>query len=126
MSHHEPRDGPGDGPGTQLAAVFRAEHARVVASLARRFGDLDLAEDATGEALVVAAERWPVEGVPPNPGGWPKGGQTRLNLPNNHLQYAFTWFGIALTLIGVYGAFAWRRLRETDSLKLEQDEKAKA
>ena len=42
----------------------------MVASLARRFGDLDLAEDATGEALVVAAERWPVEGVPPNPGGW--------------------------------------------------------
>jgi surfeit locus 1 family protein len=46
----------------------------------------------------------------PNPGGWPKGGQTRLELPNNHLQYAFTWFGIALTLIGVFGTFAWRRL----------------
>ncbi len=70
MSHHEPLDGAGDGPGAQLADVFRAEHGRVVASLARRFGDLDLAEDATGEALVVAAERWPVEGVPPNPGGW--------------------------------------------------------
>ncbi|MBF9231801.1 SURF1 family protein [Microvirga alba] len=46
----------------------------------------------------------------PNPGGWPRGGQTRLNLPNDHLQYALTWFGIALTLIGVFGAFAWRRL----------------
>jgi surfeit locus 1 family protein len=46
----------------------------------------------------------------PNPGGWPKGGQTRLDLPNNHLQYAFTWFGIALTLIGVFATFAWRRL----------------
>jgi RNA polymerase sigma-70 factor (ECF subfamily) len=57
-------------PGAELAAVFRAEHGRVVASLARRFGDLDLAEDATGEALVVAAERWPTQGVPPNPGGW--------------------------------------------------------
>ena len=56
--------------GTDLASVFRAEHGRVVASLARRFGDLDLAEDATGEALLVAAERWPTEGVPPNPGGW--------------------------------------------------------
>jgi RNA polymerase sigma-70 factor (ECF subfamily) len=56
--------------GPDLASVFRAEHGRVVASLARRFGDLDLAEDATGEALVVAAERWPAEGVPPNPGGW--------------------------------------------------------
>ena len=57
-------------PHGELAAVFRAEHGRVVASLARRFGDLDLAEDATSEALVVAAERWPVEGLPPSPGAW--------------------------------------------------------
>ncbi len=55
---------------SDLATVFRAEHGRVVAGLARRFGDLDLAEDATGEALLVAAERWPVDGVPPNPGAW--------------------------------------------------------
>jgi surfeit locus 1 family protein len=61
-----------------------------------------------------------------NPGGWPKGGQTRLSLPNNHLQYAFTWFGIALTLVGVYGAFAWRRLRGHEDLELEQHEKSKA
>jgi surfeit locus 1 family protein len=47
----------------------------------------------------------------PNPGGWPRGGQNRLNLPNNHLQYALTWYGIALTLMGVFGAFAWRRLK---------------
>lgn len=47
----------------------------------------------------------------PNPGGWPKGGQTRLELPNNHLQYAVTWYGIALTLVGVFAAFAWRRLK---------------
>lgn len=46
----------------------------------------------------------------PNPGGWPKGGQTKLDLPNNHLQYALTWYGIALTLVGVFAAFAWRRL----------------
>ena len=62
----------------------------------------------------------------PNPGGWPKGGQTDLTLPNNHLQYAITWFGIALTLIGVYGAFAWRKLRGTEDLELEQHEKAEA
>ena len=62
----------------------------------------------------------------PNPGGWPKGGQTQLNLPNNHLQYAFTWFGIALTLVGVYGAFAWRKLRGRDDLELEQHEKSEA
>ena len=42
----------------------------MVASLARRFGDLDVAEEAAGEALLVALERWPVDGVPPNPGGW--------------------------------------------------------
>jgi surfeit locus 1 family protein len=47
----------------------------------------------------------------PNPGGWPRGGQNRLNLPNNHLQYALTWYGIALTLVGVFTAFAWRRLK---------------
>lgn len=46
----------------------------------------------------------------PNPGGWPKGGQLRVDLPNNHLQYAFTWFGIAACLVGVFGVFAWRRL----------------
>ncbi len=41
----------------------------VVASLARTW-DLDLAEDAAAEAFASAVERWPVEGVPPNPGGW--------------------------------------------------------
>lgn len=48
----------------------------------------------------------------PNPGGWPKGGQLRVDLPNNHLQYAFTWFGIAACLLGVFGVFAWRRLQD--------------
>lgn len=41
----------------------------------------------------------------PNPGGWPKGGQTVVDLPNNHLSYAFTWFGLAAGLVGVYLAF---------------------
>lgn len=54
-------------------AITRAHHeewARVVAGLARRFGDLDLAEDAAAEAYVAAVERWPRDGVPPNPGAW--------------------------------------------------------
>jgi RNA polymerase sigma-70 factor, ECF subfamily len=46
------------------------EWARVVASLARRFGDLDIAEEAAAEAFATAVERWPADGVPPNPGGW--------------------------------------------------------
>ena len=38
----------------------------------------------------------------PNPGGWPKGGVTRLELPNNHLQYAITWFSLAVALAVIY------------------------
>ena len=48
---------------------------------------------------------------PAPPGGPPKGGVTRINLPNRHLEYALTWYGLAATLIGVYLAFAAGRLR---------------
>ncbi|MCW2935279.1 MAG: polymerase subunit sigma-24, partial [Actinomycetia bacterium] len=41
-----------------------------VATLARLFGDINVAQDAVQEAFAVAAERWPRDGVPPNPGGW--------------------------------------------------------
>lgn len=61
------------GPTTVAQAItgaHREEWAPVVASLARRFGDLDVAEEAAAEAFAAAAERWPREGVPPNPGGW--------------------------------------------------------
>ncbi|NHN57084.1 RNA polymerase sigma factor [Calidifontibacter sp. DB0510] len=54
-------------------AITRAHHeewARVVAGLARRFGDLDIAEDAAAEAFAAAVERWPSDGIPANPGGW--------------------------------------------------------
>ncbi|WP_187366766.1 RNA polymerase sigma factor [Nocardioides dongxiaopingii] len=54
----------------EVERVYREEFGRVVASLVRRFGDIDVAEDAAGEALLVALERWPVDGVPPNPGAW--------------------------------------------------------
>ncbi|MFA1544423.1 RNA polymerase sigma factor [Actinomadura monticuli] len=42
----------------------------MVASLNRRFGDLDIAEEAAAEAFATAVERWPDDGVPPNPGAW--------------------------------------------------------
>src|SRR5580698_10963306 len=54
-------------------AITRAHHeewARVVAALTRRFGDLDIAEEAAAEAFAIAVERWPADGVPPNPGAW--------------------------------------------------------
>jgi surfeit locus 1 family protein len=45
------------------------------------------------------------------PGGLPRGGVTRLDLPNRHLEYALTWYGLALTLIAVFVAFARGLLR---------------
>lgn len=54
----------------EIDRIYREEYGRVVASLARRFSDLDIAEDAAAEALLTALERWPVDGIPPNPGGW--------------------------------------------------------
>ncbi|MFC4911418.1 RNA polymerase sigma factor [Actinomadura gamaensis] len=53
-----------------VSRAHRAEWARVVAALTRRFGDLDLAEEAAAEAFATAVQRWPEDGVPPNPGAW--------------------------------------------------------
>ena len=53
-----------------LDAIFRREAGRCTATLIRVLGDIDLAEDAVAEAFALAAERWPIHGVPPNPGGW--------------------------------------------------------
>src|SRR5213079_3738103 len=55
---------------TDLDEVFRREAGRCTATLIRVLGDVDLAEDAVAEAFAIAAEQWPVRGVPPNPGGW--------------------------------------------------------
>lgn len=49
----------------------------------------------------------------PNPGGLPVGGVTRINLPNNHLQYAVTWYGLAFALVCVLG-YWFVRGREVD------------
>jgi len=55
------------------AAITQTHHqewSRVVAALTRRFGDLDIAEEAAAEAFAAAVARWPTDGVPPNPGAW--------------------------------------------------------
>lgn len=49
---------------------------------------------------------------PRPPGGWPRGGVTRLELPNRHLEYALTWYGLAAALLGVFAAFAVTRWRQ--------------
>ncbi len=72
----------------------------------------DIAGIAASRGLTDAMPYLVEADATPNPGGWPKGGQLRVDLPNNHLQYAFTWFAIAACLLGVFAAFAWRRLRD--------------
>ncbi|MER7333611.1 MULTISPECIES: DUF6596 domain-containing protein [unclassified Micromonospora] len=57
-------------PVALVAAVFREERGRLLAALVRRFGDLDLAEEVTSEAVEAALTSWPVNGVPPRPGAW--------------------------------------------------------
>lgn len=47
----------------------------------------------------------------PGATGWPRGGATRLEIPNRHLEYAFTWYGLAATLVCVFGVWAWGRMR---------------
>jgi RNA polymerase sigma-70 factor, ECF subfamily len=56
--------------GEAITRAHREEWARVIATLTRHFGDLDVAEEAAAEAFATAVERWPADGVPPNPGGW--------------------------------------------------------
>ncbi|HEU0205744.1 MAG TPA: DUF6596 domain-containing protein [Pseudolysinimonas sp.] len=53
-----------------VTRAHQSDWARVVATLTKRFGDLDLAEEAAAEAFATAVERWPADGIPPNPGGW--------------------------------------------------------
>ena len=60
-------------PGVAAAALeraYREEWTAIVATLARRLGDLQAAEDAVSEAFAVAARAWPSDGVPPKPGAW--------------------------------------------------------
>ncbi len=58
------------GARTAITQAHHEEWARVVATLTKRFGDLDIAEEAAAEAFATAVERWPADGVPPSPGAW--------------------------------------------------------
>ncbi len=74
---------------------------------------VDLAAMAKAAAIVHVLPFYLDADASPNPGGWPQGGQTETDLPNNHLQYALTWFALAAALIVIYVRFARRRLGET-------------
>jgi len=57
-------------PRATVEAVWKLESARIVAALTRLVRDVGLAEDLAQDALLAALEEWPVNGTPPNPGGW--------------------------------------------------------
>ena len=85
-----------DGPGYFTPApdlVHRIWYSRDVRSVA--------AADRTRLLAPVLVEA----DATPNPGGWPKGGQTQVTLRNEHLQYAITWFALAVALVALYLAY---------------------
>jgi surfeit locus 1 family protein len=79
----------------------RTFYTRDLAGIGRTLG----LEAAATAPFSVDADATPV------PGGLPVGGETRLVFTNRHFEYALTWFGLALTLVGVFGAYAFQRLR---------------
>ena len=55
---------------SDVERIFREEYGRAVAVLVRRFGDIDIAEEAVQDAFTAAMLRWPASGLPPSPAGW--------------------------------------------------------
>ena len=71
---------------------------------------IDLPAMAAADRLDEVAPFYFDADATPNAGGWPKGGVTRLELRNDHLQYAITWFSLAVALIVIY--FVYHRGNE--------------
>ncbi len=99
-------------PAPSSTSVFTPSH-----DLRRRhfyWRDLTKMHTTAYDSLTVSAVPFFVDllkdGQPQSETG-PQGGVTRLEISNRHLEYAVTWFGLAATLIGVFVAFAWTRLK---------------
>lgn len=73
--------------------------------------DLDVMASSVGLDPARAVQFFVDADATPNPGGMPIGGVTQFDLPNNHLQYAVTWYGLAAALVAVSGVFIFRRKR---------------
>lgn len=63
---------------------------------------IDLSAIAKADGLSDVAPFYIDADAAPNPGGWPKGGATLPELPNHHLQYAITWFSLAVAALVIY------------------------
>jgi len=112
---------PASRPAGQLAGVVRVE------GVARRSGVPgwltpanqpaqnvwfypDLAQMAAAAGLTRVRPVFIEAGPAPNPGGLPIGDQTLSDLPNDHLQYAITWYSLALALAVIYSILCHRHL----------------
>lgn len=73
------------------------------------YGQMSAAVGRDLQPVVVDADETP------NPGGFPIGKQTRLDLPNDHLGYAITWYALALALAAVYVLWNVQRVRNEDA-----------
>jgi len=73
--------------------------------------DVPAMEQATGLTL---APFFVEADARPNPGGWPKGGQTQVDLPNDHVQYAITWYALAAALAVIVVLYHRRKPAEGD------------
>lgn len=72
--------------------------------------DMEAIANATGHELLPVVLEAEAE---PWPGGHPLGGRTRIDLPDDHLGYAITWYGLAAGLVVIYLVFGFRRSKET-------------
>jgi len=73
---------------------------------------IDIAAMARAHGIAKVAPYYIEAGPAENPGGFPVGGQTRFDIPNDHLQYALTWFSFAVIGIVIYLLYHRRRARE--------------
>jgi surfeit locus 1 family protein len=108
--------GPVTGPVEFVGVLRWPEHAGWFTPAGDPARNLWFARD---QLAIAAAKGWgnvapfyvELEGPMP-PGGLPQPGKLIVNLPNNHLQYALTWFALAIVLAAVFFAFARARRRE--------------
>ena len=92
---------------SQVTGVWRAPDAPGVFTpppdlMHRIWYARDLSSIAATDQLRLSAPVVIEADATPNPGGWPKGGQTVVSFRNQHLSYAVTWFGLAIVLLGVW------------------------
>jgi surfeit locus 1 family protein len=110
---------------TRVTGLMRAPEPRSVFTpkddpARGRFFARDPAPVAAGLGPVTVAPFLVDADNDPVPGGWPKGGATELTLRNNHLSYALTWFGLALTCLGIFAAYAWQRSKSDPSASMHK------